>query len=244
MFRSQQEKKSCPDLSSIKRELESAQRERYKVSLERDQAVLDRDQAKLDRDQAILERDKAILDRDLLMAEREQEQRLQKSVTNCDKIKSEIERLQRRQQAVASGKEKKRTSIEPVMTRSRPESRMELDEAPRSSGRFNLDRVPQEHMNEGLEAWTPPEPVPSMRNLEANRIRPLRDIALPGLTSSSTSGSQSGTGTSHLRYLQERLQAKALENAAREQRPTTWREHPVRRVVISSYKKNTEIVHM
>ena len=44
-----------------------------------------RDQAKLDRDQAILERNKAILDRDLLMAEREQEQRLQESVTKCDK---------------------------------------------------------------------------------------------------------------------------------------------------------------
>ena len=79
-----------------------------------------------------------------------------------------------------------------------------------------------------------------MRNLEANRIRPLMDIALAGLKSSSTSGSQSGTGTSHLRELQERLQAKAFENTAREQRPTTWRDHPVRSVVISSYKKNTD----
>ena len=126
------------------------------------------------------------------MAEREQEQRLQKSVSNCDQIKSEIERLQRRQQAVASAKEKKRTTTEPAVTRSRPDSRMEVDEAPKS--RFNLDRVAQELMNEGLEAWTPSEPVSSMSNLEANRIRPLMDIALPGLTSSSTSGSQSGTG--------------------------------------------------
>ena len=117
---------------------------------------------------------------------------------------------------------------------------MEVDDAPRSSGRFDLDRVAQEHMNEGLEAWTPPEPVPSMRILEASRIRPLMDIALPGLTSSSTSGSQSGTGTSRLRELQERLQAKDLENAAREQRPTTCREHPVRSVMISSYKENTD----
>ena len=38
----------------------------------------------------------------------------------------------------------------------------------------------------GLEAWTPPEPVPSMRNLEASRVRPLMFIALPGLTSRST----------------------------------------------------------
>ena len=54
----------------------------------------------LDRDQAILERDKAILDRDLPMAELEQEQRLKESVANCDQIKSEMERLQRTQQAV------------------------------------------------------------------------------------------------------------------------------------------------
>ena len=87
------------------------------------------------------------------------------------------------------------------MTRSRPETRMEMDEAPRSSGRFNLDRVSQEHINEGLEAWKPPEAVPSMRNLEANRFRPLMDVAMSGLTSSSTTGSQSGTETSRLREL-------------------------------------------
>ena len=55
----------------------------------------------------------------------------------------------------------------------RPEARIEVDEAPRLSGRFNLDHVAQEHMNVNLEAWTPPEPVRSMRNLEANRIRPI-----------------------------------------------------------------------
>ena len=130
MFRSQQTEESYPDLSRMIRELERAQRERDKANLDREQAVLDRDHAKLDRDQAILERDKAILDRDLLMAPHEQEQRLQESVANCDQIKSEIERLQRRQQAVASCKEKKRTTTEPVATRSRPESRMDEDEAP------------------------------------------------------------------------------------------------------------------
>ena len=66
------------------------------------------------------------------------------------------------------------------------------------------------------------------------------DIALPELTSSSTSGSQSRTGTSLLRELQERLQSRTLENAAGEQRPTTWREHLVRSVVISCYKKNID----
>ena len=32
---------------------------------------------------------------------------------------------------------------------------MEVDEAPRSKGRFNLDRAAQEHINEGLELWIP-----------------------------------------------------------------------------------------
>ena len=224
----------------MKRELERAQRERDKANLDRDQAALERDQVKLDREQAVLERDKGILDRDLLMAERVQEQRLQESVANCDQIKSELERLQRRQQVVASGKEEKKTTTEPVVTRSGTESRMEVDEAPRSSDRFNLDRVAQEHMNEGWEAWMPSEPIPPVSNLEANRARPLMDIALHGLTSSSTSGSQSRTGTSRLRELQERLQANTLENAAREQRPTTWREHLVRSVVISIFKKNVD----
>ena len=152
-----------------------------------------RDQAKLDSDQAILERNKAIHDRDLLMAEREQEQRLQESVANCDQIKSEIERLQRRQQAVASGKEKRRTTTEPAVAISRPEPRIELDEGPRASGCFKFDRVAQVHMNLGLEAWTIPEPVPSLRNLESSPVRPLMEISLSGLTLSSTSGSQTGS---------------------------------------------------
>ena len=92
MIRSQQTEESDPDLSSIKRELKRAQGERDKANLDRDQAILERDQA-------ILKQDNAIIDRDLLRAQREQEQRLQESVANCDQIKSEIERLQRRQQA-------------------------------------------------------------------------------------------------------------------------------------------------
>ena len=69
---------------------------------------------------------------------------------------------------------------------------MEVDEVPRSIGRFNLDRVAQKDMYEGLEAWTIPEPVPSVRGLETKPIRPLMEIALPGYTSSSTGGSQTG----------------------------------------------------
>ena len=224
----------------MKRELERAQRERDKAILDRDQATLERDQAKLDREQAKLERDNATLDWDLLMAERVQEQRLQERVANCDQVKSELERLQRRQHAVARGKEKKRTTTEPAVTRSRPESRMEVDEAPRADGCFSLDRAAQKHMNEGLEAWTTPEPVPSLRNLEANQVRPLMEISLPGLTPSSASSSQTGTGTSRLRELQERLQSRARENSEREERPPTCREHPLRSVIITSYKKNTD----
>ena len=212
-FRSQQTEESYPDLDSIKKELERSQRERDKAILDRDQATLEKDQTKLDREQAILERDKAIHDRDLLMAERVQEQRLQESVANFDQIKSELKRLQRRQQAVASGKEKKMTTTEPAATRSRPESQMEVDEAPRTGGRFNLDRAAQENMNEGLEAGTTPEPVPSLRNLQANPVRPLMKISLPDLTPSSTSSSQIGTSTSRLRELQERLQSRARENS-------------------------------
>ena len=60
------------------------------------------------------------------------------------------DRLSNQEQTrVARGKEKKRTPTEPVRKRSRPESRTEVDEAPRSSGRFDLDCVAQVRMNEG-----------------------------------------------------------------------------------------------
>ena len=133
-FSSQLTEESYPDLGSMKRELERPQRERDKANLHRDEATLERDQVNLDREKALLERDKAVLDRDLLMAERVQEQRLQGSVANCGQIKSELERLQRRQQAFASGKEIKKKTTEPTVTGSRPESQMEVDEVPRSSG--------------------------------------------------------------------------------------------------------------
>ena len=54
---------------------------------------------------------------------------------------------------------KSNTPIEPLMMRSIPESRMEVDETPRLSGRFNLDRVAQEQLNEDLNTWTPLETV-------------------------------------------------------------------------------------
>ena len=66
------------------------------------------------------------------------------------------------------------------------------------------------------------------------------DIALLGVTPSSTSGSQAGAGTSLLKELQERLQARTPESPAREAEPRTWREYPMRSVMISSCKKNTD----
>ena len=125
---------------------------------------------------------------------------------------------------------------------SRPESGMEVDEAPRSKRRLNLDRAAQEHMNEGLEVWRiPTESTSSLHGLETQPIRPLMDVALPGYTPSSTrSSSQVSGSSSRLKELNERLQLRSRESPARVELPPTWREQPIRSVVISSYKKNTE----
>ena len=118
---------------------------------------------------------------------------------------------------------------------------MEVDEVPRSSGRFNLDRAAQEHMNEGLEVWIPPEPFPSVHSLDTQSIRPLMEVKLPGYTpSSTTSSSQAGSSSSRLKELQDRLQSKARDDSLGEGRPPTWRDHPVRSVKIASYKKNKD----
>ena len=67
------------------------------------------------------------------------------------------------------------------------------------------------------------------------------DVALPGYTPSSTpSSSQVSGSSSRLKELHERLQLRSRESPARVELPSTWREQPVRSVVISSYKKNTE----
>ena len=130
---------------------------------------------------------------------------------------------------------------ERMATGSRPESRIEVDEASRSKGRFNLDRAAQEHMNEGLEVWIPTESTSSLYGLETQPIRPLMDVALPGYTPSSTpSSSQVSGSSSRLKEFHERLQLRNRESPARVELPLTWREQPIRSVVISSYKKNTE----
>ena len=98
---------------------------------------------------------------------------------NCTQLMSEMEKLQRRQRELARQKEKRKRTTEPAATASRPESRVEVDEAPRPSGRFNLDRAAQEHINEGLEVWIPPEPLPSVHSLDAQSIRPFMEVKLP-----------------------------------------------------------------
>ena len=118
---------------------------------------------------------------------------------------------------------------------------MEVTEVPRSSGRFNLDRAAEELINEGLEAWIQPEPVSSMHGLEAQPIRPLMEVTLPGSTPSSTPGSSQISGKlSRLKKLHDRLQLGTRDDSTRMERPPTWRDQPVRGVVIASYKRNTD----
>ena len=240
MTRAQQTGEAYPDLSIMKRELERTERERNKANLDRDQAKLERDQAKLERDQAVVEKDQARRELDMLRAEHLQAERVRENAANCEQLKSELERIQQRQRELDM--QKGARPKERVVTGSRPESRMEVDEAPRSKARFNLDRAAQEHMNEGLEVWIPTESASSLRGLETQVIRPLIDIiALPGYTPSSTpSSSQVSGSSSRLKELHERLQLRSRESPARRELPPTWREQPIRSVVISSYKKSTE----
>ena len=109
----------------------------------------------------------------MIRAEYQQEQKVRENEANCEQLKSEIEKIERREREFARQKEKGMGTAEQAAIGSRPESRVEVDEVPRSSGLFNLDRVAQEPMNEGLEVWIPPEPVTSVCGLEAQPIRPL-----------------------------------------------------------------------
>ena len=169
-----------PDLSTLKRELERTQRERNKANLDREQAKLETDQANLERDQAVVEKDQARRELDMLKAEHLQEQRVRENAANCEQLKSELERIQQRQRELDM--QKGARPKERMVTGSRAESRMEVDEAPRTKGRFNLDHAAREHMNEGFEVWIPTESTSSLRGLETQPIRPLMDVALPMYT--------------------------------------------------------------
>ena len=239
MTRAQQTEEAYPDLSNLKKEPKRAQREKNKTNFDRDQAKLERNQSNLERDQAIIERDQALRDLDMLTAEYQQEQKVRENAANCDQLKSKLEKIQRRQREL--DRQMGARTTERAAAGSRPESRMEVDEAPRSKGRFNLDLAAVEHMNEGLEVWIPTESTSSLRGLETQRIRPLMDVAQPGYTPSSTpSGSQVNGSSSRLKELNERLQLRNRESPASVELPPTWREQPVRNVVIARYKKITE----
>ena len=234
MTRAQQTTEAYPDLGILKKELEKAQKERNKANLDRDQAKLDREKIQLERNQAVNERDQTLKLLEMLRAEHQQELRVRENVA-----KSELERIEQRQRELDA--QKGARPKERVVTSSRPESRMEVDEAPRARGRFNLDRETREHMSEGLEVWIPNDATPSLRSLETQPVRPLMDVVLPGYTPTSTSSdSQVSGGSSRLKELGEKLQQKSRERSARPELPPTWREQPVRSVVIASYKKNTE----
>ena len=143
----------------------------------------------------------------MIRAEYQQEQKVRENEANYEQLKSEMEMIQRRQREFERKKEKRTSMTEPAATESRPESRMEVDEVTRPSGRFNLDRAAQEHMNGGLEVWIPPEPVPSVHSLDTQPIRSLLEVTLPGYSPSSTSSSiQIGASSSRLKELREKMQ--------------------------------------
>ena len=83
--------------------------------------------------------------------------------------------------------------------------------------------------------------MPSVRALDTRPIRPLMETALSGYNPSSTPScsSQIGAGSSRLKELHDRLQSRTRDESAREERPPTWRDHPVRNAIIASCKKNT-----
>ena len=239
MTRVQQTTEAYPDLGVLKKELEKTQRERNKANLDLDQAKLDREKAQLERDQAVIERDQTLRLLEMLRAEHQQELRVRENAANCEQLKSEMERIEQRQRELDA--QKGARPKERVVTSSRPESRMEVDEASRARGRFNLDRDAREHMSEGLEVWIPNEATSSLRNLETQPIRPLMDVVLPGYTPTSTSSSSQVSGSSsRLKELNEKFRQRSRESSARAELPLTCREQPVRSVMISSYKKNTE----
>ena len=239
MTRVQQTTEAYPDLGVLKKELEKTQRERNKANLDLDQAKLDREKAQLKRDQAVIKRDQTLRLLEMLRAEHQQELRVRENAANSEQLKSEMERIEQRQRELDA--QKGARPKERVVTSSRPESGMEVDEAPRARGRFNLDREAREHMSEGLEVWIPNEATSSLRSLETQPIRPLMDVVLSGYTPTSTSsGSQVSGSSSRLKELNEKFRQRSRESSARAELPLTWREQPVRRVMISSYKKNTE----
>ena len=107
-------------------------------------------------------------------------QQTEETYLELSNLKRELERAQREKNKANLDRDsaKLERNQANLKASSRPESRMELDEAPRSMGLFNLDRAAQEHLNEGLEVWISTEPASSLRGWETQPIRPLMDVAL------------------------------------------------------------------
>ena len=168
------------------------------------------------------ERNKAKLERDQTVVEKDQARR------ELDMLRAEHLQAERVRENAANCEQLK-SELERIQQRQR-----ELD---MQKGARPKERV----VTRLLEVWIPTESASSLRGLETQVIRPLMDVALPGYTPSSfPSSSQVSGSSSRLKELHERLQLRSRESPARVELPSTWREQPVRSVVISSYKKNTE----
>ena len=107
IIRSQQTEEAYQDHNNLRMEPERAQRERDKSNLDRDGAKLEGDQANLEKDQAILERDQARRDLNMIRAEYQQAHKVRENEMNCKQIKSEMEKIQRRQREFVEQKERK-----------------------------------------------------------------------------------------------------------------------------------------
>ena len=78
----------------------------------------------------------------------DQVQKLQQEAATRDKLKLELEQVQKLQQATTKNKERKaKTPSETLGTHSSQESKVEVDELPRATGPFNLERVAQKQMS-------------------------------------------------------------------------------------------------
>ena len=77
---------------------------------------------------------------------------MQQIAATRDRLKSELDNVHRLQQETTKSEVRKaKMPREALVTRLRPESKMEVNETTTATGRINLDRVPQEQMSEDLE---------------------------------------------------------------------------------------------
>ena len=138
-------------------------------------------------------------------------QETEESFSDLGSMKRELERAQRERDKTILDRDQ--ATLERDQAKLDHEQTIfEQDKAIHDWDLLMAERVQEQRLQES--AWTMPEPMPSVRGLETKPIGPLMEIALPGYTPSSTGGSQTGTGSSRLKELQERLQSKARDNSA------------------------------